>query len=316
MLNRRNLLKLASAAAVTASYPTGLALADVKRIVFVHGRAQEGLDPVKIKEAWLKALGNGANGRAIPAAVEVSFPYYGDKLAEFAAQMGLPLASDIHTRGGPTQQEFLAFQSEVAQEIRKGAGVSDAEVDAEYGDNPKPRGPLNWEWVQAILRALDRHGGGMSRGALELFTRDVFLYSTRPAVRKAIDDIVAAQLTEEPTVVVGHSLGSVVAYSVLRSDKRQLKVPLFVTVGCPLGIRPIRDQFLPLKWPGPVTTWNNAYDKRDVVALYPLDATNFAVSPPVTNFDSVNNHTDNRHGIDGYLGDATVADWILKALGG
>ena len=36
-------------------------------------------------------------------------------------------------------------------------------------------------------------------------------------------------LTEEPTVMVGHSLGSVVAYSVLRSDRRSLRVPLYLT---------------------------------------------------------------------------------------
>ena len=203
-----------------------------------------------LKAAWLEALRKGgqASSRSIPTSVEVSFPYYGDMLAEFAAQMDVPLTSDIHARGGPVQDEFLAFQAEVAEEIRKGAEVSDAQVDAEYGPNPKPRGPLNWEWVQAILRALDKHGGGMSQSALELFTRDVFLYTTRAGVRDEIDKIVAAALTEEPTVVVGHSLGSVVAYSVLRSDRRRLKVPLLVTVGCPLGIRPIRDQFRPLKF--------------------------------------------------------------------
>ena len=29
-----------------------------------------------------------------------------------------------------------------------------------YGTNPAPRGPLNWQWVEAILRAIDRYGPG------------------------------------------------------------------------------------------------------------------------------------------------------------
>ena len=53
----------------------------------------------------------------------------------------------------------------------------------------------------------------------------IFLYTTRADVRQEIDQIVANSLTEEPTVMVGHSLGSVVAYSVLRSDCRLAVVP-------------------------------------------------------------------------------------------
>jgi len=52
-----------------------------------------------------------------------------------------------------------------------------------------------------------------------------------------------------------------------------------------------------------------------VVALYPLDAANFPVSPAVTNDNQVNNHTDNRHSVDGYLDSPIVARWILDALG-
>jgi hypothetical protein len=93
--------------------------------------------------------------------------------------------------------------------------------------------------------------------------------------------------------VVGHSLGCVVAYSVLRSDTRTLRIPLYVTVGCPLGVRPIRDQFRPLRYPLPVKAWFNAYDKRDVVALYPLDRASFPVIPDIENYNDVRNFTDN-----------------------
>ena len=107
-----------------------------------------------------------------------------------------------------------------------------------------------------------------------------------------------------------------VAYNVLRTDRRSLQIPLFVTVGCPLAIRAIRDQLVPLSFPKPpVEAWNNAFDQRDIVALNPLDAANFPVRPAVLNYNNVKNHTDNRHGIDGYLDDPTVAGWVLDALG-
>jgi len=241
----------------------------------------------------------------------VAAPEYG--AGQFTREAEIPLTSEVTTRGSQATDEFLVFQWQFAEAIRLRAGVREADVDREYGQNPRPRGPLNWEWVQATLRAIDRRGGGMGQRSLELFTRDVFLYCTRAGVRDEIDRIVASGLTDEPTVVVGHSLGTLVAYSVMRRDTRQLQIPAFITVGSPLGVRSVRDQFRPLRYP-PVDAWYNAYDPRDVVALYPLDGDNFPVQPPIENNSTVRNHTDNRHGIVGYLDDVNVAKRTLAAL--
>lgn len=320
MVDRRDFLKFASAAAVSGfawSVSSHVSAQRATKLLLVHGRGQQGLIPDALKAEWMATLGRGATvlGVSVPADIDVAFPYYGDKLDEFTRAFDLPLTSDVQPRGSQIDNEFLAFQAEFAEAVRQRAGITDAQVDAEYGDNAQPRGPLNWAWVQAILRAVDKHGGGMNQKTLEVFTRDVFLYTTRAGVRDEIDAIVAAKLTEQPTVVVGHSLGSVVAYSVLRSDRRTLRVPLLVTVGSPLAVRGVRDQFRPLRSPAPVAAWYNAFDTRDVVALYPLDADNFPVQPSIENNGRVRNSTDNRHGIAGYLNDPDVAKRILDGLG-
>src|SRR4029450_3491942 len=80
-------------------------------------------------------------------------------------------------------------------------------------------------------RPCDKYGGGISRAAIESFSRDVFLYTTRAEVREEIDRIVANSLTEKPTVMVGHSLGSVGGYSVLPSDRGLLHLPLSFKCG-------------------------------------------------------------------------------------
>ncbi|MCK9988145.1 MAG: hypothetical protein AzoDbin1_04617 [Azoarcus sp.] len=319
MGNRRHLLQAALAFAIAGVLPmsrAARAAGNVTRLVLVHGRSQQGKDPAALRAEWMDALRRGARalGHALPVGIEVVLPFYGDALEAFTKQYDIPLTSDVQTRGVAMDEEFLAFQAEIAESLRQSAGISDELVDAEYGPNPRQKGPLNWEWVQAILRAIDKHGGGMSRSALELFTRDVFLYTTRAGVRDEIDRIVASQVTEAPTVVVGHSLGSVVAYNILRSDRRSLNIPLFVTVGSPLGIRAIRDQLRPLRFPPPVQAWYNAFDGRDVVALHSLDATNFPVAPAIENNPTVKNHTPNRHGIVGYLDDPSVVKHILGAL--
>jgi len=316
MISRRQWLKLGSMGALAAMIPPIFAATEAKKLLFVHGRGQQGQDPAVLKSQWLDTLKLGARsaGVAFPADIDVAFPFYGDLLDSYTSRFDIPLTSDIQTRGGAVDNDFLVFQAQVAEDLRQRAGVTDAQVDAEYGANPRQRGPLNWEWVQAILRAIDKHGGGMNQQTLEVFTRDVYLYTTRAGVRDDINRIVATQLTEEPTVVVAHSLGTVVAYSILRSDLRRLRIPVFVTVGSPLGVRAIRDQLRPLRFPSPVDAWYNAFDARDVVALYPLDAANFPVRPDVENNGTVRNHTDNRHGIAGYLDDPAVAKRVLGAL--
>lgn len=217
-INRRG-FTLSGIAAAMSGARTGPALAGDKasRLVFIHGRSQQGRTAVEIKSEWMGALREGAGkaGLQVPEAV-VELPFYGDKLDEFARALDIPLAQDIGTRGNPEDTEFLEFQAGVAEDLRKGAGIRDDQIDRELGPGPRERGPLNWNWVQAILRALDRHAPGMSQQAIESFTRDVFLYTRRAGVRDEIDRIVSASIVEEPTVVVGHSLGSVVAYNILR----------------------------------------------------------------------------------------------------
>jgi hypothetical protein len=322
MIDRRRFLSLASAFSLhpLLRSPAAAAIvshAPVWRIMFVHGREQQGINPEVLKGQWIEALRRGANslGRQLPDQLNISFPYYANVLDKYTG--GIPTTADVQARGDDQfDQDFLAFEASIADQIRQGVGISDKRIEDLYGSNPQPRGPENWRWVQAIVRAIDQYGFGMSSDTIETFMRDVFLYTNHGGVRNQIDHIVNTLLTEEPTIIIGHSLGSVVAYNVLRTDTRKLQVPLFVTVGCPLAIRAIRSQLVPISFPKPpVEAWNNAFDTRDIVALYPLDAANFPVSPPVTNYNQVKNHTNNRHGIIGYLDDPTVTNWILDALG-
>jgi hypothetical protein len=50
------------------------------------------------------------------------------------------------------------------------------------------------------------------------------------------------------------------------------------------------------------------------VALVPLDAWTFNVTPPIENKGDVLNFTYNRHCIEGYLADPAVARQIVRGL--
>ena len=286
------------------------------RLLLIHGRAQEGKSSKIIEDEWMTALrrGFGVAGVSAPAGLKVDAPFYGDELLKQLERHDLPPADGVATRGAALNDEYAAFLEEVAIQVSRDDKVTHREIETEMGPGPQPRGPENWEWVQAVIRVIDRRTPGLSNYSIGKVLRDVFVYVNDSKTRREINRIVAASLTNEPTVIIAHSLGSVVAYEVLREHAGN-SVPRLVTVGSPLGIRAIRDKLAtPLTMPTGIVDWYNAFDDRDVVALYPLNADNFAIKPPIKNYPFVNNHTDNRHGIAGYLDDADVANQIAAAL--
>jgi hypothetical protein len=287
------------------------------RLLLVHGRAQEGKSSAAIENEWMTALRRGFAklGVAEPADLRIDAPFYGDKLFELLNHRNLPQADQVATRGGAIDDGYAEFLAEVAEQADEEDKVTEREITDQIGSaQVQQRGVENWEWVQAIIRVIDRRTPGVSNFSIGQLLRDVYIYVNDAPVRREINKIVAAQLTDEPTIVIGHSLGTVVAYEVLRAHAGNA-VPRLVTVGSPLGIRAIRRRLAtPLTMPGGVGNWYNAFDQRDVVALYQLDADNFGITPPIDNYALVKNHTDNRHGIDGYLDDGDVAKHIAAAL--
>jgi alpha-beta hydrolase superfamily lysophospholipase len=95
---------------------------------------------------------------------------------------------------------------------------------------------------------------------LKFWTEDVALYSNNRAVAKRIDNRVQASIGDQPCVVVAHSLGSIVAYRVLRAMGRIARVKLLITIGSPLGLRTVRDLLSPPArvFPDGVESWINA----------------------------------------------------------
>lgn len=75
-------------------------------------------------------------------------------------------------------------------------------------------------------------------------------------------------------LLVAHSMGSVIAYDVLRSLEREdpaLRVAHFVTAGSPLGLAKVKLKFEaehgPLRVPNNVSAWTNLADGDDVVSI-------------------------------------------------
>jgi hypothetical protein len=291
-----------------------------RELVFVHGRSQQHKDAQGLKDAWISAWRAGLtkSGLDLPISEDrVRFPYYGDTLDALVRDLPDGDVPEVIVRGTGSDEEERQFVASVLAELAKANLVTNDQIDAAAGEEVLERGPQNWRFVRAILTAIDRYVPGGSAAGIALATRDVYQYLRNPGIRDTIETGVRAAMTRGvETVVVAHSLGSVVAYNLLKREGAALgwRVPLFVTVGCPLGVTAIRRWLRPIGHPECASAWFNALDGRDVVALYVLDDEHFRVDPAIENKTDVHNDTDNRHGIAGYMGDEDVARRIHDAL--
>ena len=283
------------------------------RLIFIHGMRQEGRGAEALRIAWRDALHGKWDmlGLARPD-IEPEMPFYGDELDELTR--ALHGGTKILTRGdapaalSPTEIAMLF-------EFAEANGVSDAEVRAELGSEVVAKSPANWEWVQALGRVLEKRVPQFRTIGLSLVVQ-VDAYLNRPHVTKAVDDIVAPFLQPGPMVVVSHSLGTIVAYRLLRKAN-DAELPLFVTLGSPLGINAVKDRISPPKLarPAKVGRWLNGTDDRDFVALHAkLDDKSFCAG--IDNISDIHNRREDAHMILDYLADERIARAIHDAVTG
>ena len=244
------------------------------RVLCVHGVGQQGKGEDTLRGEWILALRDGMRragcGEAdLPGAEEIRCVFYGDLFRPAGRLLGV---------GDPwlTAADATEFDRDLLMAWWQGAAESDPGV-IDPDARTLARVPGN---VQAGLRALSGSAffAGLAERAMLFDLQQVRRYMTDPVVRAAVQDRIAAGVDEHTRVVVGHSLGSVVAYEALCAHP-EWPVRGLVTLGSPLGIRNlIFDRLVPVPmtgesgqragvWPGEVEAWTNVADAGDVVAL-------------------------------------------------
>ena len=152
--------------------------------------------------------------------------------------------------------------------------------------------------------------------------KQVTAFLTDPMVKQGVLARVRERVSDDTRILIGHSLGSVVAYEYLCHD-RPGSVELLVTLGSPLGVPSVVfDKLTPApvggagEWPGEVTTWVNLADPDDIVALrkdlaplFPGTAAGQAI------YDRLVDNGDEPHAIDRYLNTRQTGSALGDVLG-
>lgn len=290
-------------------------------ILLVHGRSRPLFGPVEMKEQWLVALRSGfdAAGLDVPFVDEdVRLPWYGGNLTHLVGGVARAEAERVSLRGDLPRDE-REFVAEVVRAVADELAFTPEQLDRVTAPADAGGGPDDWGHVRTVLAAVDAYVPGMSGATVAFVARECFGYLTDARLRQMIDDGVAqAGPASGPVVVLGHSLGAVIAYHVLRSHPaaQDWDVPLLLTMGAPLGWQPVIRALTRLETrrvPAPVRAWVNVRDRLDAVTAGGIDG-RLVPAGSVDEESGVVNPEDGRHAIEYYLADPLVAGHVVAAV--
>jgi len=235
------------------------------RVVGVHGVGHQFHGESTLRAEWLPALKDGLArvDRSLASDDDFACAFYGNLFRpEGKAAVDPPLdALDIDENW---ERELLELWWREAARIDPAVNGPDART--------KLRTP---NVVQRALDALtqSRFFAAIGERALISDLKQVRRYLNEPDIRREAHASIERAIGPDTTVIVAHSLGSVIAYEALCA-KPAWPVRTFVTIGSPLGISNlIFDKLQPRPeggvgiWPQGIARWFNIADKGDVVAL-------------------------------------------------
>ena len=244
-------------------------------VVAVHGIGQQTKGPGVLEDEWGPAFRDGIRQAGLPLdGVSLACAFYGGlfRPAGGARDGAVRAAGDPKYRASDLSEDeadlLLALWHEAARVEPMRVTSPDADVRAST--------PAS---VQAGLRLLarSRFFAGLAESALIADFKQVRLYLRDARIRAEARAAVDAAVAGDTRVLIGHSLGSVVAYEALhvyRDSPRWANVRTLITLGSPLGIpNLIFDALDPAPaagrglWPSGIDRWANVSDDGDVVAL-------------------------------------------------
>lgn len=279
------------------------------RIVGVHGIGQSRTSKSRLTAEWCKAINRGLCELGRPSLMTVDgleLPYWTGLLARGAGRLGPE--EDLFSSEVPLSEEEAEFVAGALEEV-----VGREDLDRVQEADCQTLGvPQLWPVrLSRLVMAYDRR---FPRGGGKLFVRamrEVRFYLYEPDLAARVRSLIAEAFSEDTPVVVGHSLGSVIVYDLLRrgevAPERASGVRTLVTCGSPLGIPSVRRGLnlvdgAPLKVPGDIV-WVNVFDPADFVTG---GGGLGGVSPEIADVE-VSNGIGDPHGVLRYLRTDPVA---------
>ncbi len=324
-------------------------------VVFIHGLARKP-SPEKLREIWTWALGrdnpmpsifappnSGLNlgTRGIPQ----RFTYYADVFygTDFEAELDSYYEAnetlEIQAEGLDIVESDLQLPAPVTPREEQFLVNFEAKLSAAAALSPapdvvRPVGALPDADTQEIARWLPDpvKRTVIRKAAMEayyfLFDKEyarpdgTSFYVRRELRSRLLRDLEAARASAEKVVIVSHSMGTMLAYDVLRNCPECPNVDTLITLGSPLGIREVQDELAAapsgVDFPArSLDTWVNIYDPLDpICGPDPRMANDYRPSGGKQVVDVRESNWGRwRHTITHYLAGTELRKHLSRALG-
>ncbi|QJB31471.1 hypothetical protein HF329_09215 [Chitinophaga oryzae] len=286
------------------------------KIVGIHGIAQTYTGAATLAQTWYNALQDGFLVSKYPAITSDNFEmvFYGD-IFRRSGYRGNTEVSIVPDQAWETAI-LEAWWTEAWRLSRLSNGGEADEsplIQAPDGDTrARVPGLLQRGLIQL---SKTKFFGALSSKDLVRKIHEVWGFLHNADIKSAVLERVFKTITPDTRIVIGHSMGSIVAYEAI--CRLNLELDVLVTVGSPLGIRNlVFDKLTPKphggrgQWPGGVKHWINIADAGDIVALEKKLAPFFG---PVS--DKMVYNGWKSHDITRYLSSPVLGEALLEISG-
>jgi hypothetical protein len=273
-------------------------------VIFIHGRDQAFRDEASLRSAWIGAFQTGTHkihAENLVSLGDIRFVYYGD----------------VYSPDFTPSPQCIRAQSRGGQD----AGIS-SELDSLWETASPVRGSLFDEVVKSVGQRLIESSPPIRQAVLSrLDDTRAYLEKRAQYCDTNLDLYTAlneARSAGRPIVLVAHSMGGLIAYTLLWSldaaSTQPFEIHRLVTVGSQLGLQPIVPYLIgqgarpPYVLPRSIHSWVNAEGRDDYLA-WPVRGKFALRGTPLIEIEP-RTEPGEPHGITGYL----IHPWVATAI--
>lgn len=288
-------------------------------IVFIHGMNQQQFNALSLRKHWLDIFRQGLRKHHLPFNFDthqLHFPFYGDLLT----QSHLSNTFDLETFLPKSLLNFhfplhLNSHHPVREHQEPLGGlhpdhITIKSIKKQLHEETMLMKDQSLKELMVLLNYFPK----LHEGLIHKFLIETYCYLANPQfIHDVHQRILLGIPSQQPCIVVAHSLGSVIAYNLLCKMDAGSNIQCFITLGSPLAFRVIQQRLdMPIHLPESLHgRWYNFYSHDDFLTAFPLQKPPFDFDPPIIN-QEISTSALHPHQIMSYLQHPDVLRTILK----
>lgn len=293
------------------------------KIIFIHGMNQQNYNAENLKQHWLDIFKQGIHNLELNVAIEqldISLPFYGDLITKHHLSNRFDLGTflpksvlNFHLHKNMKNADFKIHQLEqtIPQLPYFTPNPNLAISTRLYLASQFMKDEVLKEFSLIINQFPELHAN-----LIHKFLIEAYLYLDNSEFMNEVHQRILERLEKgQQYIIVAHSLGTIIAYNLIRQFQSEYTIERFITLGSPMAFNVIQSKLShPIVRPSSLSgDWHNFYSHDDFLSTLPLINAPFNFHPEIIN-TSISTFINSPHDIVGYLQHPAVIQNILELI--